>query len=108
MRSINITSLNNTELLYVPTVLDYFELMKPRVMSLVVFTTIVGMYLAPNNIHPVLCIFSILAIALGAGSAGAINQWIDQDIDSIMIRTKTRPIPSGRVCLLYTSPSPRD
>ena len=97
MRSINITSLNNTELLYVPTVLDYFELMKPRVMSLVVFTTIVGMYLAPNNIHPVLCIFSILAIALGAGSAGAINQWIDQDIDSIMIRTKTRPIPSGRV-----------
>ena len=97
MRSINITSLNNTELLYVPTVLDYFELMKPRVMSLVVFTTIVGMYLAPINIHPVLCIFSILAIALGAGSAGAINQWIDQDIDSIMIRTKTRPIPSGRV-----------
>ena len=97
MRSINITSQNNTELLYVPTVLDYFELMKPRVMSLVVFTTIVGMYLAPINIHPVLCIFSILAIALGAGSAGAINQWIDQDIDSIMIRTKTRPIPSGRV-----------
>ena len=97
MRSINITSLNNTELLYVPTVLDYFELMKPRVMSLVVFTTIVGMYLAPINIHPVLCIFSILAIALGAGSAGAINQWLDQDIDGIMIRTKTRPIPSGRV-----------
>ncbi len=97
MRSINITSLNNTELLYVSTVLDYFELMKPRVMSLVVFTTIVGMYLAPTNIHPVLCIFSILAIALGAGSAGAINQWIDQDIDSIMARTKTRPIPSGRV-----------
>ena len=63
MRSINITSLNNTELLCVPTVLDYFELMKPRVMSLVVFTN-----LAPINIHPVLCIFSILAIALGAVS----------------------------------------
>ena len=97
MNSINITSQNNTQFLYTPNIFDYFELMKPRVMSLVIFTTIVGMYLAPIHIHPVLGLFSIIAIALGAGSAGAINQWIDKDIDKIMFRTKNRPIPSGRV-----------
>ena len=97
MNSINITSQNNTQFFYTPNIFDYFELMKPRVMSLVIFTTIVGMYLAPIHIHPVLGLFSIIAIALGAGSAGAINQWIDKDIDKIMFRTKNRPIPSGRV-----------
>ena len=97
MNSINITSQNNTQFFYTPNIFDYFELMKPRVMSLVIFTTIVGMYLAPIHIHPVLGLFSIIAIALGAGSAGAINQWIDKDIDKIMLRTKNRPIPSGRV-----------
>ena len=97
MNSINITSQNNSQFFYTPNVFDYFELMKPRVMSLVIFTTIVGMYLAPSHIHPVLGLFSIIAIALGAGSAGAINQWIDKDIDKIMSRTKNRPIPSGRV-----------
>ena len=97
MNSINITSQNNTQFFYTPNIFDYFELMKPRVMSLVIFTTIVGMYLAPIHIHPVLGLFSIIAIALGAGSAGAINQWIDKDIDKIMFRTKSRPIPSGRV-----------
>ena len=97
MNSINITSQNNTQFFYTPNIFDYFELMKPRVMSLVIFTTIAGMYLAPIHIHPVLGLFSIIAIALGAGSAGAINQWIDKDIDKIMFRTKNRPIPSGRV-----------
>jgi len=97
MRSINLTSESNTRFFHIPNMYDYFELMKPRVMSLVIFTTISGMYLAPSQIHPVLSFFSILAIALGAGSAGAINQWIDKDIDKLMERTKKRPIPSGRV-----------
>ena len=97
MRSINIISQDKEELPYISTVIDYFELMKPKVMSLVIFTTVVGMYLAPNHLHPVLAMVSIIAIALGAGSAGAINQWIDQDVDSVMSRTKERPIPSGRV-----------
>ena len=97
MRTINLSSQNNSKFFYTPNVFDYFELMKPRVMSLVVFTTVVGIYLAPHQIHPVLALFSILAIALGAGSAGAINQWIDREIDEVMLRTKNRPIPSGRV-----------
>ena len=97
MRTINLSSQNNSKFFYTPNVFDYFELMKPRVMSLVVFTTVVGIYLAPYQIHPVLVLFSILAIALGAGSAGAINQWIDREIDEVMLRTKKRPIPSGRV-----------
>ena len=97
MRSVNLTSQSNTQFFHIPNMYDYFELMKPRVMSLVIFTTISGMYLAPSQIHPVLSFFSILAIALGAGSAGAINQWIDKDIDKLMERTKKRPIPSGRV-----------
>ena len=97
MRSINLTSQTNTQFFHIPNIYDYFELMKPRVMSLVIFTTISGMYLAPSKIHPVLSFFSILAIALGAGSAGAINQWIDKDIDKLMERTRKRPIPSGRV-----------
>ena len=88
MRSINLTSQSNTQFFHVPNIYDYFELMKPKVMSLVIFTTISGMYLAPSQIHPVLSFFSILAIALGAGSAGAINQWIDKDIDKLMERTK--------------------
>ena len=71
MNSINITSQNNAKFFYTPNIFDYFELMKPRVMSLVIFTTIAGMYLAPIHIHPVLGLFSIIAIALGAGSAGA-------------------------------------
>ena len=97
MRSINLTSQRNIQFFHISNMYDYFELMKPRVMSLVIFTTISGMYLAPSQIHPVLSFFSILAIALGAGSAGAINQWIDKDIDKLMERTKKRPIPSGRV-----------
>ena len=80
-----------------PSSKDFFELLKPRVMSLVIFTALVGIYLAPEKIHPFLSVLSLLAIALGAGAAGAINQWIDRDIDKIMKRTSGRPIPSGRM-----------
>ena len=76
---------------------DYFELLKPRVMSLAIFTAIIGLLLAPGYIHPMLAIFSIIAIGAGAGAAGAINMWYDHDIDSVMDRTKLRPLPSGRV-----------
>ena len=85
------------QLLYTSGAYDFFELMKPRVMSLVVFTTLVGMYMSPYQLHPVLSLIALLSIAMGAGSAGAINQWVDRDIDKIMLRTKERPIPSGRV-----------
>ena len=78
-------------------VADYFELLKPRVMSLAIFTAIIGLLVTPNYVHPLLAIFSIIAIGAGAGAAGAINMWYDRDIDSIMDRTKSRPIPSGRV-----------
>ena len=76
---------------------SFFELMKPRVMSLVIFTGFAGMYLAPGDFHPVLAVVSLIAIASGAGASGAINQWYDRDIDEIMLRTRNRPIPSGRV-----------
>ena len=76
---------------------DYFQLMKPRVMSLVVFTGFVGMLLSPVPIHPTIAIVSIFCIALGAGAAGAINMWYDRDMDSIMARTKNRPIVRGKV-----------
>ena len=78
-------------------VADYFELLKPRVMSLAIFTAIIGLLVTPNHVHPLLAVFSIIAIGAGAGAAGAINMWYDRDIDSIMDRTKSRPIPSGRV-----------
>lgn len=76
---------------------DYVELLKPRVMRLVVFTALVGMLVAPVSVHPVVAFASILCIAVGAGAAGALNMWWDRDIDAIMQRTKGRPIPSGRV-----------
>jgi heme o synthase len=76
---------------------DYFALMKPRVMSLVVFTGFVGMMVAPGQLHPVLGIASLLCIAVGAGAAGALNMWYDADIDGVMGRTRRRPIPAGRV-----------
>jgi heme o synthase len=76
---------------------DYFNLLKPRVMSLVVFTAFVGLYVAPGQISPVLAAIAILAIAIGAGASGALNMWYDSDIDAVMGRTATRPIPSGRV-----------
>jgi protoheme IX farnesyltransferase len=76
---------------------DYVELLKPRVMRLVVFTALVGMVVAPVPVHPVIAIASILCIAVGAGASGALNMWWDRDIDAIMKRTQGRPIPSGRV-----------
>jgi protoheme IX farnesyltransferase len=76
---------------------DYFELMKPRVMSLVVFTALVGLILAPGHMHPVIAFTALLCIAVGAGAAGALNMWYDADIDARMARTAGRPIPAGRL-----------
>ncbi|MEE8172988.1 MAG: heme o synthase [Alphaproteobacteria bacterium] len=76
---------------------DLIALLKPRVMSLVVFTGVVGLVLAPGTLHPVLALVAILCIAVGAGAAGAINMWCDRDIDALMTRTRNRPIPAGRV-----------
>ena len=81
----------------IPTVRDYIELMKPRIMMLVVFTAAAGLIAAPGNIPVVTAITTLLAVALGSGAAGAINMWYDYDIDAIMTRTSTRPLPSGRV-----------
>src|SRR6266516_4908431 len=76
---------------------DYVALMKPRVMSLVVFTALVGVVIAPGHVHPVLGFTVLLCIAVGAGAAGALNMWYDADIDAVMTRTSRRPIPRGRV-----------
>ncbi len=76
---------------------DYYQLLKPRVMTLVVFTGIAGMVVAPGNLHPLLALIGILCIAVNAGAAGAINMWYDRDIDAVMKRTIKRPIPSGKM-----------
>ncbi len=76
---------------------DYFALMKPRVMQLVVFTAVVGLLAAPVAVHPVIAFASILFVAIGAGASGALNMWWDADIDGIMRRTAKRPIPAGKV-----------
>jgi protoheme IX farnesyltransferase len=76
---------------------DYLALLKPRVMSLVVFTAAVGLFLAPGHLHPVLAITSILCIAVGGGASGALNMALEGDIDALMTRTANRPIPRGRV-----------
>lgn len=80
-----------------PTVGDYVQLLKPRVMSLVVFTALVGLVTAPGQIHPVLAVIALLCITVGAGASGALNMWYDADIDAHMARTAARPIPRGRV-----------
>jgi protoheme IX farnesyltransferase len=76
---------------------DYVQLLKPRVMSLVVFTALVGLLVAPGGVSPMIGFSAILFIALGAGASGALNMWYDADIDIIMKRTRGRPVPSGRV-----------
>jgi protoheme IX farnesyltransferase len=76
---------------------DYLEILKPRVMSLVVFTGFVGLILAPGHLAPATALFAVLCIAIGAGAAGAINMWYDRDIDAIMRRTALRPLPAGRM-----------
>src|SRR6478735_1388039 len=78
-------------------VAEYFALMKPRVMFLVVFTALVGLVAAPGHIHPVLAIAALICIAVGAGAAGALNMWYDADIDARMARTAARPIPKGKI-----------
>ena len=74
-----------------------FNLMKPRVMSLVIFTCVVGLLIAPTKVNFLNAIFSILAVALGSGAAGALNMWYEADLDSVMSRTCLRPIPTGKV-----------
>ncbi len=76
---------------------DFVALLKPRVMSLVIFTAFVGMMLAPGQLHPVLAAVALLCIAIGAGASGALNMWYDADIDQVMSRTAKRPIPAGKV-----------
>ncbi|WP_299153135.1 heme o synthase [uncultured Tateyamaria sp.] len=76
---------------------DYFALMKPRVMQLVVFTALVGLLAAPISVHPVIGFASILFVAIGAGASGALNMWWDADIDGVMTRTAKRPVPAGKV-----------
>ena len=83
--------------LLAPRLRDYFALMKPRVMSLVVFTAFAGLFLAPGGIAPMSGVLAILCIAVGAGASGALNMWYDADIDAIMSRTRERPVPAGRV-----------
>ena len=78
-------------------VADYVEILKPRVMSLVVFTGVVGLVVAPGHLHPFLAAVAILCIAVGAGASGAINMWYDRDIDAVMRRTRSRPLPAGRM-----------
>jgi protoheme IX farnesyltransferase len=79
------------------SVSDYIALLKPRVMSLVVFTALVGLMIAPGHFHPVLAFTSILCIAVGAGASGALNMALEGDIDALMSRTANRPIPRGRI-----------
>jgi heme o synthase len=74
---------------------DYFTLLKPRVMSLVIFTAFVGIVAAPGTLHPLLALVALLAIAIGAGASGALNMWYDADIDAKMRRTRSRPVPRG-------------
>lgn len=79
---------------------DWIALLKPRVMSLVVFAGAIGMVLAPGHIDPLVAVGAVLCIAIGAGAAGAINMWYDRDIDAVMRRTSSRPIPAGRMAPL--------
>ena len=76
---------------------DLVALMKPRVMSLVVFTALVGLLVAPGHLDPLLGFVSLLCITTGAGAAGVLNMWYDADIDALMTRTAMRPIPRGRI-----------
>ncbi|MEQ1716499.1 MAG: heme o synthase, partial [Hyphomicrobium sp.] len=80
-----------------PSIDDFIQLMKPRVMSLVVLTALTGMVAAPGVVHPVIGLIALLAITIGAGASGALNMWYDADIDARMQRTAARPIPRGRI-----------
>jgi heme o synthase len=82
---------------HISTVSDFITLLKPGVMSLVVFTGLAGMVLAPGHLHPLQQFLTLFCIALGSGAGAAINMWYDRDIDAVMKRTKKRPIPAGRI-----------
>src|ERR1700688_1250487 len=82
---------------HVATVSDYFALLKPRVMSLVVFTGLAGIVAAPGHVHPLTAFTALLCIAVSAGASGCLNMAYDSDIDRLMTRTATRPIPMGYV-----------
>lgn len=94
-----VDSLNNTDEFRKEdsSVEDYISLLKPRVMILAIFSSICGLILAPGNIHPFLSFVAIVCISMGAGASGAINMWYDKDIDSLMNRTKNRPVPRGAI-----------
>ena len=92
-----VTGARETPYISIASPRDYFALLKPRVMSLVIYTAIGGVLIVPGSINPVLAIAAIVAIAAGAGASGALNMWYDADIDAIMRRTRKRPIPAGRV-----------
>ncbi len=79
------------------TAADWLALLKPRVLSLVVFTGVIGLVIAPTPMNPILALTAILCITVAAGAAGAINMWYDRDIDALMRRTAGRPIPAGRI-----------
>ncbi|HEX5327243.1 MAG TPA: heme o synthase [Acetobacteraceae bacterium] len=91
------TVLSQSRVAVATGVADYIAILKPRVMSLVVFTGVVGLLVAPGHLHPVLALAAVLCIAIGAGAAGAINMWYDRDIDAVMRRTAQRPLPAGRM-----------
>src|SRR3546814_3102471 len=93
----DIPAAGSTQEYQVGEVGDFFALLKPRVMSLVVFTGLAGLLVAPGSLHPILAAVAVLCIAVGSGAAGAINMWYDRDIDAVMERTRDRPIPVGRV-----------
>src|SRR5689334_21431752 len=93
----DITETNPTGLGGEGTVGDYWTLLKPRVMSLVIFTALAGLIAAPGGIHPWLALVALLAIAVGAGASGALNMWYDADIDAVMARTANRPVPRGAI-----------
>ncbi|MBS0252654.1 MAG: protoheme IX farnesyltransferase [Proteobacteria bacterium] len=91
------SEISDVDLILEPSVSDFIQLMKPRVMTLVVFTALAAMLAAPGPINPVLGVIAIVTIAIGAGASGALNMWYDADIDARMARTAARPLPRGRV-----------
>ena len=92
MQQINITKIDSLSYLS-----NFFKLMKPRVMSLVIFTCVVGLLIAPSKVNFINSIISLFAVALGSGAAGALNMWYEADLDSLMSRTCLRPIPTGKL-----------
>ena len=91
------SEIGQADVLMEPSVSDYVQLMKPRVMTLVILTALAAMVAAPGSIHPVIGFIAIFSIAIGAGASGALNMWYDADIDARMARTAARPIPRGRM-----------